>query len=701
MIQGSPQALNQLAQLYGLQLSYQDVAGRNRPAKPDVLLEVLQALGAPVSRGQDFGAAIHHRRRQIARRGLDPVIVFWGGVGEMDITFPAKNIPKVLEGRVLLEQGEQKNFLLKSSQIKKSETFLIGKQSWIRQTHRFPFRLSYGYHRLELFHQSNQWSAWLLAAPAKAFQFGGPKRWGCFVPLYGLKTQRNLGSGDYSDLKVLQNWIETQGGRVLATLPLLPTFLDKPLDPSPYAPVTRLFWNEFFLDPLGLPELEISPSAQKILSSKHFEKKAKSFRLGSFVDYLGVMALKRKLLEAIAGDFFRKFPHGNTDLNAFIKKTPLVKKYAAFRAVREKLSLNWREWPERLKDGNISPRDYDPEVYRTFLFSQWKAHEQVEALNHSRGRNKAALYLDLPLGVHPDGFDVWKHPNLFVQGVTGGAPPDPFFTRGQDWGFPPLHPEADRLQGYPYLRACLKHHLFTGGILRIDHIMGFNRLFWIPKGRPASQGLYVRYPFEDFYAMLCLESRRSRTVIAGEDLGTVPPEVPKMMSRRGIYRLYVVQYELESERPEVLPGPTSGMIASVNTHDMAPLAGYWKGGDIQARKKLGLLSSKEFNQEELRRKKVKSKLLGFLKRDRRLQGKGTLANVSNAINRFLSTSDAAVVLFNLEDFWLETRFQNMPGAGPAFHNWKRKLKNSFEKFCQDPVLLGKIQKIDKNRKKKQ
>ena len=326
MTVGSFEALNSLAQLYGIQTSYQDVEGRTRTAHPEVLREVLQALGIPLFKDQDLKAAIIHRQKQTARRGLNPVIVFWGGVGEIEIILPAKNIPKVLEGRVSLEEGGQKEFVLKSSQIRKNQSFLIHHQPWIKQLHVFPFKLPYGYHRLELFHRNKRWEAWIFAVPPKAFQLRGQKKWGCFVPLYGLKTQNNWGSGNYTDLKRLQNWIEKKGGRVLATLPLLPTYLDKPLDPSPYAPISRLFWNEFFLDPLEFAELGISDSTQKVLSSKNFNKKVHRYRQDTLVDYQGIMALKRKVIEAVAHDFFQRYPNGNSKLRDFINKKPFLKR---------------------------------------------------------------------------------------------------------------------------------------------------------------------------------------------------------------------------------------------------------------------------------------------------------------------------------------------------------------------------------------
>jgi len=185
----------------------------------------------------------------------------------------------------------------------------------------------------------------------------------------------------------------------------------------------------------------------------------------------------------------------------------------------------------------------------------------MQALSSTARSRGMKLYLDLPLGVHPEGFDVWRERKLFALDTSGGAPPDAFFTKGQNWGFPPLHPEAMRKQGYRYLIDCLRHLLQDASVLRIDHVMGLHRLYWIPKGLEAFQGVYVRYPAEELYAILCVESQRHQALIVGEDLGTVPRHVPTAMARHGVDRTYVVQFELTASikaDPASRPGRLCG-----------------------------------------------------------------------------------------------------------------------------------------------
>ena len=214
--------------------------------------------------------------------------------------------------------------------------------------------------------------------------------------------------------------------------------------------------------------------------------------------------------------------------------------------------------------------------------------QQVAALADKMRSGGLGLYLDLPLGVHRLGYDTWCYPDLFVSGASGGAPPDAVFTKGQDWGFPPLHPDHLRASGYQYFIAGLRSHLQRAGILRIDHVMGLHRLFWIPAGMSASSGVYVRYPADELYAVLCLESHRSRSLIVGENLGTVPARVNAAMRRHGVRGTYVVQYELQPRSDRPLAPVHRQTVASVNTHDMPPLAAFWKGSELDDLHDLGL-----------------------------------------------------------------------------------------------------------------
>ncbi|MBC7106597.1 MAG: 4-alpha-glucanotransferase, partial [Firmicutes bacterium] len=262
---------------------------------------------------------------------------------------------------------------------------------------------------------------------------------------------------------------------------------------------------------------------------------------------------------------------------------PGVRDYARFRAAVERRRGGWTSWPAMMRDGRLEEGDYDPQNEQYHLYVQWAASEQFGVLADRARAEGVGLYLDFPLGVHREGYDVWRERGVFVLKANSGAPPDPFFTGGQDWGFPPLHPEAVREQGYRYFRACLRHHLRHAGALRLDHVMGLHRLFWVPRGLPAREGVYVRYPAEEFYALLCLESLRHGSALVGEDLGTVPRYVRSAMGRHGVYRMYILPFELTPHPGKTLRYVPADRLAGLNTHDMPPFAAFWEACDDAVR----------------------------------------------------------------------------------------------------------------------
>jgi len=273
------------------------------------------------------------------------------------------------------------------------------------------------------------------------------------------------------------------------------------------------------------------------------------------------------------------------------------------------------------------------------------------------------LYLDFPLGVNPRGNDVRDHPDQFVSGVSAGAPPDAFFPQGQVWGFPPLDPDNIRAHHHEYFRACIANHMARAGVLRIDHVMGLHRLFWVPDGMQAKDGLYVHYPAEELYAVLTIESHRHRCAVVGEDLGTVPRYVPEAMRAHGVRRMFVVQYELKDEDPP-LRDPEAASVASINTHDMPPFAAFWSQ-----------------QSESMRRRVVR---FVDAKSDDAL-------DVLEALLRWLGRSKAEIVLVNLEDLWLETEPVNVPGQPEK--SWRHQPKLGLDDVRANATVLRLLRTI--------
>jgi 4-alpha-glucanotransferase len=376
---------------------------------------------------------------------------------------------------------------------------------------------------------------------------------------------------------------------------------------------------------------------------------------------------------------------------AYAAEHPYLDDYARFRAVGEQLRTRWSDWPEAMRNGTIGPSDYSAETWRYHMYVQWLAEEQLEAAAGSD--ESCGLYLDLPLGVNSNGYDVWRERSQFASGVAGGCPPDVVFPEGQNWGFVPLHPRNIRADGYRYVRNFVRHQMKHASVLRIDHMPSFHRIFWIPPGAAASEGVYVRYPADELYAVFSLESHRHETMLVGEDLGTVPPEVPAAMDRHNIHRMYVVQYELQPDTKTTLPAPPATSIASLNTHDMPPFAGFWQGVDCDEREQGGVLPAGKRQQEEDHREALRTALIRFLRQARYLKRHDDATAVFDACLAYLGDGEARMLLVSLEDLWMETHSQNVPTANNSIPNWRRKARLSWEEFSQNPRVLSVLQSL--------
>ena len=694
--------LHRLARLYGIQPAYYDMEHRRHQASVEALLLVLRSLGAPLASLQDVPSAWRERWQAVWQRPLEPVVIAWDGEPLlMEVRLPSNTADSLLSCQLRLESGERRQWEWHGADLPLLETAEVEGAQYVVKQLPLPGGLPWGYHRFSLEVSGKREESVIISAPLKAYTPQGElanRVWGVFVPLYALHTQRSWGSGNFSDMEALMAWLAEIDGRVIATLPFLATFLDKGSEPSPYLPASRLLWDEFYLDITRVPELQKCPPAQALLASSQFQQEIKALRNLSLVDYRRQMALKRQVLEELCRCFFAEASDRLYTLRRFAEAYPVVADYARFRATGEKQCSSWRSWPQPLQGGVLKEGDYDEENRRYHLYVQWLAHEQTQALSEKAREKGLQLYLDLPLGVHPDGYDVWREQSVFALNVSVGAPPDTVFTTGQNWGFPPLHPQRIREQGYRYPIAYLCHHLQHADILRIDHVMGLHRLFLIPNGLEASEGVYVRYPAGELYAILALESHRNRTLIVGEDLGTVPPEVRPAMSQHGIYRMCVMHYELASNPKMALRRIQSNSIASLNTHDMPPFAAFWQGIDIEQRLELGLLDRAGAAKEREIRQAIRESLAAFLQHRGGIKQTVDAHTALKACLDLLSASRARIVLVNLEDLWLETQPQNVPSTKEEYPNWRRKARYSLEEFCHMPQVIDILRSIDRLRK---
>lgn len=697
--------LHSLARLYDVQPSYYDVTGARTGASTAGLLAILRALGAPVSTEADVPSALRERRQALWREPTEPVVVAWQGrPASLELRLPARLADRAVDCALRLESGGILRWSVPPSRRRTLHRAEVEGQAYLAQRVPLPARslgtAPAGYHELSLTLGRDTVGSQLLLAPVQAYRppgtgRGGRRTWGVFLPLYALHSARSLGAGDFGDLRRLMDWVGHKGGGLVATLPLLAAFLDLPYDPSPYAPASRLFWNEFYVDLDAIPELPRCAEARRRLEAEPFRAARRALRDADLVDYRRQMRVKRDVLQALAKNTARPGAPGAEAFHRFVRDHPALEDYARFRALGERYRAPWQAWPSGPRDGRPREDDSSPRVRTYHLYAQWVAQEQLTALAERAAQSGEGLYLDLPLGVHGHGYDVWRERDSFVLEATGGAPPDAVFTKGQDWGFAPLHPQGIRQSRYRYVLAYLRHHMRLARVLRIDHVMGLHRLYMIPRGLEAREGVLVRYRAEELYAILSLESHRHRTRLVGENLGTVPAHVNGSLARHRVDGMYVVQYEMKPSGPTVLRPIPRRTVASMNTHDMPPFAAYCQGLDLVDRVGMGLMNEREAVLERQRRRRMVQRLGRLLRRGRWLAaapaGPGDLLRGCLAM---LSASRAPLVLINLEDLWLETEPQNVPDSKESRPNWARKARYSFEAFATMPAVLELLELVD-------
>ena len=692
----APDPLQTLARLFNLQTLYHDGLGQLRNAPPEAILSVLKSLGAAIESRADVPSALQARRQELWQRAIEPVTVAWQDQPlRINLRLPVRLAQLPVTGEIVLENGER--IEARFDEIKFALPIIkeVAGARYIARplVRRAPLPL--GYHQLHLRVGDLDLESYLFAAPYHAYAPPEPnaKRWGVFCPLYAIHSGQSWGAGDISDLAELARFVGEMGGQAVATLPMLAAFLDEPFNASPYAPVSRLYWNEFYLDVTKIPELAQCPAAQALLGSAEFRRQLEAARRQSLVDYRKVMALKRNVIEEMLDKFTPLSSVRRAGFENFVAANPDVREYAAFRAKSERERKTWPYWPEADRNGALAPNGYDERAQSYHLYVQWLCDEQARWLQGESRNNGAALYLDFPLGVNRDGYDVWRERNLFALKASGGAPPDGLFVKGQNWGFPPYHPGAIRRQGYRYFRECLRHHMAYAALLRIDHFMGLHRAYWVPEGFSADEGLYVHNRAAEFYAILNLESHRNQVQIVGENLGTVPPYVNEALARHKILGMHVGQFAVSTDPSKALDTPPSNTVTSLNTHDTATFMSFWTGTDIEDRLALRLLTQEQAQQEHGYRSAQRDALVRYLRSIGLLGDDTAAAAVLGGWLSFLANGREDFFLINLEDLWLETAPQNVPGTWHERPNWQRKTRFSLEQICAMPEVVNVLRMI--------
>ncbi|MDH3290193.1 MAG: 4-alpha-glucanotransferase [Gemmatimonadota bacterium] len=626
-------ALRSLAKAMGVHTRYTDGLGRRVRVTPETLLRVCTALGVPVTRPADAADALRAHRAAKKTGALAPVLVAWDGV------LP----PVAISGR----GSVQAEMLREDGTVAQLEIH--------RRKLRLPHPLPFGYHRLTVHASGGTQTCTVIAAPVQAFRRPGAHRsWGVGSQLAALRSARSRSLGDLRDLESVCRWVGDHGGDLVMVLPVHPTFNPEPPEPSPYSPVSRLFWSELILD-LGDAHRPTAPPTS-----------------------LDVTRADAEVRAAMAG-----LPAPDS-----AQLDDELVQYARFRGAQVRLGRNWRAWPTAAQAGTLVPDHIDAEEERFHLVAQTLVRRQLHDLRQRLDGDGIRLGLDLAVGVHPDGYDPWSRQTLFGQGMSVGAPPDGGFPSGQDWGFAPVLPEASRREGHRYLAASIANQTALSGVLRVDHIMAWTRLYWIPHGFGLHEGTYVSYPAEELFAILTLESNRHRCEVVGENLGTVPPEIDKALPRHRIWGTYLAQFQA-SKDPDVAP-PTAADMAQVGTHDTPTFAGWLVGADIDERVRHRLLAEEAVPSVREERSRATQRLADML--DCSVdEPQVFLAQLLEWLGR----SDSPLVVPWLEDLVLEDRGVNLPGTRSSERpNWQRPMRKLLDEIFGDPEVAALVRRLN-------
>ncbi|GAA3371653.1 4-alpha-glucanotransferase [Streptomyces sannanensis] len=651
--------LARLAAMHGVATSYEPSAGRTVPIPDATVVMVLAVLGVDASTPEAVNASLAAAESAAAERLLPATVVHWLPSAE-----PPEAVASLPSGTRLRITPEDRR----------------GQPGGERQAALWA-ELPPGVHRLHADAPDGRTgTATLVVAPPRVPQPPG-RTHGFLVQLYSLLSGRSWGMGDLGDLADLAAWSgRALGAGFVQINPLHAAVPGSPADPSPYRPSSRRFPDPVHLRVEDVPEYTRVRDRARLdaLLEKADALRAGVLREGALIDRDAVWELKREALE-IVGAVLPTPGRRAAYCDFLAEQGQALEDHATWCALAEVHGPDWHRWPAGLRD----PRSPETERARTELFDRvdfhcrlaWLTDTQLAAAQRAARDAGMAVGLvhDLAVGVHPGGADAWAQQDAFARGMAVGAPPDAFNARGQDWGLPPWRPDALAASGYAPYRGLLRGLMRHAGALRIDHVMGLFRLWWVPEGREPAEGTYVRYDAEAMLAVLVLEAHRAGAVVIGEDLGTVERGVRDALAERGVLGTSVLWFERDwggTERPLPPESWREGCVATATTHDLPSTAARLTHDHVALRHELGLLS-RPLAEEQAADAAEVADWLAYLTRLGLLpEGRHDEEGAVRAVYRFLLRTPARMVGVWLPDAVGDRRPQNLPGTWDEYPNWR-------------------------------
>ncbi|MER7814208.1 4-alpha-glucanotransferase [Streptomyces sp. NPDC096153] len=674
--------LARLAALHGVATTYSPSAGVTVPVPDSTVVAVLAALGVDAATPDAVRAALAAAESAAEERLLPPTVVAW-----LPLTGPPPvALPPGARVRVELEDGGLLEWhenvppaaAPESGVAASAERPADGSSAapgWPE--------LPTGVHRLTVRTTGGRTGGAVLVVAPEAVDQPAERVHGFLVQLYSLLSGRSWGMGDLGDLAALASWAgRALGSGFVQVNPLHAAVPGAPTDPSPYRPSSRRFPDPVHLRVEDVPEYAYVTGQDRFrldaLLEKAAELRASVLEKGALIDRDAVWRLKLRALELVL-----RVPLGpgrRAEYCAFLaERGRALEDHATWCALAEVHGSDWHAWPVGLRD----PRSPETARARGDLMDRvdfhcrlaWLTDEQLAAAAAAARDAGMAVGIvhDLAVGVHPGGADAWAQQDTFAAGMSVGAPPDAFNARGQDWGLPPWRPDALTASGYAPYRGLLRGLLRHAGALRLDHVMGLFRLWWVPVGAEPTEGTYVRYDAEAMLAVLVLEAHRAGAVVIGEDLGTVEPGVREALSRRGVLGTSVLWFERDwagSGRPLAPEDWREGCVATATTHDLPSTAARLTGEHVALRHRLGLLTRPLDQERTEDSAEVAEWRAGLTRLGLLPEGSHDEEGEIRAVYRFLLRTPARMVGVWLPDAVGDRRPQNLPGTWDQYPNWR-------------------------------
>jgi 4-alpha-glucanotransferase len=692
--------IERLAHLRGVGDAYHDYRGELRHFSIKTKTDILRAMGCAVDDASALAAEV--RRLELARyRGMLPAVgSIHGAAAGIDLNVPACESAASLTWTVNLEDGGRRN-----GRVSTADCVELGRGevdgAWItRRRLPLPADLPPGYHELEVTLADIVARCSLLVSPARCHEpaaiEAGRRLWGIAVQLYTVRSGENWGMGDFGDLESLVRWLAPRGAGFIGLNPLHALAPADPSRSSPYSASSRHFLNILYIAVPLVPEFAECAAARARVDEPRFADRLRALRAAGLVDYAGVLSAKFEILELLFHFFCDRHLGPGTqralEFRAFVAGGgALLQSHALFDALDRHLratlgiASGWLSWPAEYRDVNgAAARAFAvkyPLQVQFYLYLQWLAQAQlvsVQALARRLGM-PIGLYGDYAVGANPSGSETWVDQTSYRMGAEIGAPPDPLALKGQGWGIPPQDPfvmQDQRLLGFVQL---VRSNMHFYGALRLDHVMSLFRLWWVAAGDSPADGAYVHYPLPQLLAVVALESARAACLVVGEDLGVVPDEMRRAMPEYGLYRYKVLLFEKDGARFRRPDEFEPRALATVTTHDLPTLRGYWEARDIDLRQRLNLYPSKKIEEYVLQeRERDRIALLTALKE----QGLAPAAaaasapftqDLANALHLYLARSRTILVALQIEDLLGMSDPVNVPGTDREYPNWQRKL----------------------------